>query len=92
MVPPKGDVRTLQGLSGCPSAFAESNNQGRLPLHVAAMQKQSDVLAAVLQGEEEGTVCNKLPLLVKHHGDNTVSLCGSDGALRVDPGGEDGGR
>lgn len=52
LVPPKGDVRTLQGLSGCPSAFTKSDDKGWLPLHAAAAQTQSDILVAVLQGEE----------------------------------------
>lgn len=46
-----GDVCTLRGLSACASAFAESDNKGRLPLHAAAAQTQPDVLHAVLQGE-----------------------------------------
>ncbi|XP_075886359.1 ankyrin repeat and SOCS box protein 15b isoform X2 [Nelusetta ayraudi] len=45
----KGDVRTLQGLSGCPSAFTASDDKGWLPLHAAAAQTQSDILVAVLQ-------------------------------------------
>lgn len=73
-MPPKGDVRTLQGLSGFQSAFTKSNDQGHLPLHAAAMQARSDILMAVLQGEEAGTVCNKIPLLVIHHSNNAVSV------------------
>lgn len=46
-----GDVCALQELSGCVSAFRESDSRGRLPLHAAAVQPQEDILHAVLQGE-----------------------------------------
>uniref|UniRef100_A0A8C9YFG8 Ankyrin repeat and SOCS box containing 15b n=1 Tax=Sander lucioperca TaxID=283035 RepID=A0A8C9YFG8_SANLU len=44
-----GDVYGLQELSGCVSAFRESDSRGRLPLHAAAVQPQQDVLYVVLQ-------------------------------------------
>ncbi|XP_004548224.2 ankyrin repeat and SOCS box protein 15b isoform X1 [Maylandia zebra] len=45
----KGDVDALQELSGCASAFRESDSRGWLPLHAAAVQLQPDVLHTVLQ-------------------------------------------
>lgn len=48
-----GDVDALQELSGCASAFRESDSRGWLPLHAAAVQLQPDVLHTVLQGESE---------------------------------------
>ncbi|XP_028426138.1 ankyrin repeat and SOCS box protein 15b isoform X1 [Perca flavescens] len=45
----KGDVYGLQELSGCVSAFRESDSRGWLPLHAAAVQPQRDVLYVVLQ-------------------------------------------
>uniref|UniRef100_A0AAX7UVU9 SOCS box domain-containing protein n=1 Tax=Astatotilapia calliptera TaxID=8154 RepID=A0AAX7UVU9_ASTCA len=44
-----GDVDALQELSGCASAFRESDSRGWLPLHAAAVQLQPDVLHTVLQ-------------------------------------------
>lgn len=64
-----GDVSALQELSGCVSAFRESDSRGRLPLHAAAAQPQRDVLHAVLQGgckvrtERASSICN----LIKNH-------------------------
>lgn len=46
-----GDVYALQELSGCVSAFRESDSRGRLPLHAAAVQRQQEILHVVLQGE-----------------------------------------
>ncbi|XP_067347339.1 ankyrin repeat and SOCS box protein 15b isoform X2 [Channa argus] len=45
----KGDVSTLQELSGCISAFRESDSRGWLLLHAAAVQPQLEVLQVVLQ-------------------------------------------
>ncbi|KAM7367081.1 hypothetical protein PAMP_015006 [Pampus punctatissimus] len=45
----KGDVYALQELSGCVSAFRETDIRGRLPLHVAAVQPQREILPVVLQ-------------------------------------------
>ncbi|XP_062238260.1 ankyrin repeat and SOCS box protein 15b isoform X1 [Platichthys flesus] len=45
----KGDVCALQELSGCVSAFRVSDSRARLPLHVAAVQPQPEILQAVLQ-------------------------------------------
>lgn len=46
-----GDVHALQELTGCASAYRESDSRGRLPLHAAAVQPQRGVLHVVLQGE-----------------------------------------
>lgn len=46
-----GDVCALQEMSGCVSAFRESDSGGRLPLHAAAVQPRRDILHVVLQGE-----------------------------------------
>lgn len=65
----KGDVHALQELSGCVSAFRESDNRGRLPLHTAAVQPQQEIVHVVLQGESsECSICR----LVKTF---YVSLC-----------------
>ncbi|XP_008301161.1 ankyrin repeat and SOCS box protein 15b [Stegastes partitus] len=45
----KGDVDALQALSGCVSAFRESDGRGWMPLHAAAVQPQQGVLHVVLQ-------------------------------------------
>ncbi|XP_041820376.1 ankyrin repeat and SOCS box protein 15b [Chelmon rostratus] len=45
----KGDVHALQELTGCASAYRESDSRGRLPLHAAAVQPQRGVLHVVLQ-------------------------------------------
>nr|XP_033471047.1 ankyrin repeat and SOCS box protein 15b isoform X2 [Epinephelus lanceolatus] len=45
----KGDVHALQELSGCVSAFRETNSRGWLPLHAAAVQPQRETLYVVLQ-------------------------------------------
>ncbi|KAF7655310.1 hypothetical protein LDENG_00058160 [Lucifuga dentata] len=45
----KGDVRALQQLSACVSAFTETDSGGSLPLHAAAVQPRTDVLQVVLQ-------------------------------------------
>ncbi|XP_031721405.1 ankyrin repeat and SOCS box protein 15b isoform X3 [Anarrhichthys ocellatus] len=45
----KGDVYALRELSGCASAFRESDSSGQLPLHAAAVQPQPKVLHVVLQ-------------------------------------------
>ncbi|XP_028255289.1 ankyrin repeat and SOCS box protein 15b isoform X2 [Parambassis ranga] len=45
----KGDVNALQKLSGCVSAFTESDSRGWLPLHAAAVQPQQEILHMVLQ-------------------------------------------
>ncbi|KAM9334461.1 ankyrin repeat and SOCS box protein 15b [Symphorus nematophorus] len=45
----KGDEYALQELSGCVSAFRETDSRGRLPLHAAAVQPQRDILHVVLQ-------------------------------------------
>ncbi|XP_026219847.1 ankyrin repeat and SOCS box protein 15b [Anabas testudineus] len=45
----KGDVYALQELSGCVSAFRESDSRGLLPLHAAAVQRQQEILHVVLQ-------------------------------------------
>ncbi|XP_074481872.1 ankyrin repeat and SOCS box protein 15b isoform X1 [Sebastes fasciatus] len=44
-----GDVSALQELSGCVSAFRQSDSRGRLPLHAAAVQPQLKTLDVVLQ-------------------------------------------
>uniref|UniRef100_A0A3Q3K4V7 SOCS box domain-containing protein n=1 Tax=Monopterus albus TaxID=43700 RepID=A0A3Q3K4V7_MONAL len=44
-----GDVYALQELSGCVSAFRESDRRGRQPLHAAAIQPQKGILHVVLQ-------------------------------------------
>ncbi|KAM9846050.1 ankyrin repeat and SOCS box protein 15b [Aulostomus maculatus] len=44
----KGDVSALQGLSGCVSAFRETDIRGWLPLHAAAVQPQRETLLEVL--------------------------------------------
>ncbi|XP_054481048.1 ankyrin repeat and SOCS box protein 15b [Anoplopoma fimbria] len=45
----KGDVYALQEMSGCVSAFGESDSSGLLPLHAAAVQPQPEILHVVLQ-------------------------------------------
>nr|XP_046234950.1 ankyrin repeat and SOCS box protein 15b isoform X1 [Scatophagus argus] len=45
----KGDVFTLQKLSGSVSAFKERDSRGRLPLHAAAAQPHQNILHVVLQ-------------------------------------------
>ncbi|CAK6970702.1 ankyrin repeat and SOCS box protein 15b [Scomber scombrus] len=45
----KGDVCALQALSGCVSAFRETDMRGLLPLHTAAVQPQQEILSVVLQ-------------------------------------------
>lgn len=49
-----GDVDVLRQQAGRPSAFAEKDSGGRLPLHAAALQPQPDVLRAALRGEDGG--------------------------------------
>ncbi|XP_076578690.1 ankyrin repeat and SOCS box protein 15b [Chaetodon auriga] len=51
----KGDVCALQGLTGCVSAYRESDSRGRLPLHAAAVQPQQDILDVVLQAVSTST-------------------------------------
>uniref|UniRef100_A0A3P8N5Z8 SOCS box domain-containing protein n=1 Tax=Astatotilapia calliptera TaxID=8154 RepID=A0A3P8N5Z8_ASTCA len=69
-----GDVDALQELSGCASAFRESDSRGWLPLHAAAVQLQPDVLhteqtedgdTALTLAAEAGQVEN-IKLLLKH--------------------------
>ncbi|TMS03111.1 Ankyrin repeat and SOCS box protein 15 [Larimichthys crocea] len=76
----KGDVYTLQELSGCVSAFRESDSRGRLPLHAAAVQPQRDVLHVVLQA----SVSTELTLEEQTGGRGHVSDSGCGGR----PGGE----
>ncbi|XP_070709857.1 ankyrin repeat and SOCS box protein 15b isoform X2 [Pempheris klunzingeri] len=45
----KGDVYTLQKLTGLVSAFRESDSRGRLLVHAAAVQPQREILHLVLQ-------------------------------------------
>ncbi|XP_069376326.1 ankyrin repeat and SOCS box protein 15b isoform X2 [Paralichthys olivaceus] len=45
----KGDVCAVQELSGCVSAFRDSDSRAWLPLHAAAVQPQPEILHAVLQ-------------------------------------------
>ncbi|XP_051804474.1 ankyrin repeat and SOCS box protein 15b [Acanthochromis polyacanthus] len=45
----KGDVDALQELSGCVSAFRESDGRGWMPLHAAAVQPRPEILHVVLQ-------------------------------------------
>uniref|UniRef100_A0A3B4FNM5 Ankyrin repeat and SOCS box containing 15 n=1 Tax=Pundamilia nyererei TaxID=303518 RepID=A0A3B4FNM5_9CICH len=47
-----GDVDALQELSGCASAFRESDSRGWLPLHAAAVQLLNGVLVAVLESTD----------------------------------------
>lgn len=82
-----GDVYALQELSGCASAFRESDSRGRLPLHAAAVQTQPDILHVVLQGEGR-------PFTIYVAGECvsptlTLCLCGSDDVHRPEPGGAD---
>ncbi|XP_022604847.1 ankyrin repeat and SOCS box protein 15-like [Seriola dumerili] len=51
----KGDVYALRELSACVSAFRESDNRGRLPLHAAAVQPQREILHVVLQAMSTST-------------------------------------
>uniref|UniRef100_A0A3Q1EVI4 Ankyrin repeat and SOCS box containing 15b n=1 Tax=Acanthochromis polyacanthus TaxID=80966 RepID=A0A3Q1EVI4_9TELE len=44
-----GDVDALQELSGCVSAFRESDGRGWMPLHAAAVQPRPEILHVVLQ-------------------------------------------
>lgn len=46
-----GDVCALQQQAGRLSAFTERDSRGRLPLHLAALRPQTDVLRVVLQGK-----------------------------------------
>uniref|UniRef100_A0A3B4FNH3 Ankyrin repeat and SOCS box containing 15 n=1 Tax=Pundamilia nyererei TaxID=303518 RepID=A0A3B4FNH3_9CICH len=46
------DVDALQELSGCASAFRESDSRGWLPLHAAAVQLLNGVLVAVLESTD----------------------------------------
>lgn len=90
-----GDVYTLQELSGCVSAFRESDSRGRLPLHAAAVQPQRDVLHVVLQGESSVQL-NAVDVAVP--GDKATfthcywCFCTSVCVHRADPGGADRGR
>lgn len=51
-----GDVCALQQQAGRLSAFTERDSRGRLPLHLAALRPQTDVLRVVLQGKSRARV------------------------------------
>ncbi|XP_070785243.1 ankyrin repeat and SOCS box protein 15b [Enoplosus armatus] len=75
----KGDVYALQELSGCVSAFKESDSRGRLPLHAAAVQPRQDVLHAVLQA-----VLTSTDLTLEEQtedGDTSLTLAAEAGLL-----------
>ncbi|TKS90670.1 Ankyrin repeat and SOCS box protein 15 [Collichthys lucidus] len=72
------DVYALQELSGCASAFRESDSRGRLPLHAAAVQPQRDVLHVVLQA----SVSTELTLEEQtEDGDTSLTLAAEAGLV-----------